>query len=54
MKNFKYVETSLGFKMTKDKMMEKLRGGAGGSSELSGEASAEKPQLATNYSSLLD
>jgi hypothetical protein len=56
MKSWKYVETSLGFKMTKDKMMEKLRGGAsGGSSELSsGEASAEKPQLAANYSSLLD
>lgn len=55
MKSFKHVETSLGFKMTKDKMMEKLRGAAaGGSNELSGEASAEKPQLAANYSSLLD
>jgi hypothetical protein len=54
MRNFKYVETSLGFKMTKDKIMEKLRGSSGGSNELSG-AEAEKPQqLAANYSSLLD
>ena len=49
LKNWKHVDSSLGFKMTADRLAEKL---GGGSSQISDEGA--KPQLHAGYGSLLD
>lgn len=49
----KYVNNSLGFEMTKEKLIEKLGGQAAAAAAHSGEASADAPKLVTDYTSLL-
>lgn len=51
---YRYVEGELGYKITRDKLIEKLRGQSASSEALSGgEASAAKPKLERSYDDLL-
>lgn len=51
----KYIKNELGFEMTREKLAERLAGGAASAQALSsGEASAAAPQLKTSYDSLID
>lgn len=51
-KGYKFVQGELGFKMSLEKLTEKLNGSSGALNE--GAASASNPQLQTSYNNLID
>lgn len=55
LRSFKHVKGELGFELTKDKLLERLKGESASAAALSGgEASAPAPQQVQSYDNLLD
>lgn len=54
LRSWKYVKDELGFEMTRDRLVEKLRGGSGSSSDSGpSQAEAPNPQIQGSYDDLL-